>query len=44
LGGTIESGNDIETAIHEIAGTKVANLLPNRNQGILVNHQIIFFG
>ncbi len=33
-------------AIHEIAGTKVANLLPNRNQGILgfeKNHQIIFF-
>ena len=39
LGGTIESGNDIETAIHDIAGTKVANLQPNRNQGILVNHQ-----
>ncbi|CAB4376556.1 unnamed protein product [Rhizophagus irregularis] len=33
LGFTIESGDDIEAAIHDIAGTKVANLLPNRNQG-----------
>ncbi|CAB4492176.1 unnamed protein product [Rhizophagus irregularis] len=33
LGCTIESGDDIEAAIHDIAGTKVANLLPNRNQG-----------
>ncbi|CAB4407967.1 unnamed protein product [Rhizophagus irregularis] len=33
LGCTIESGDDIEAAIHEIAGTKVANLLPNRDQG-----------
>ncbi|GES75262.1 hypothetical protein GLOIN_2v1834394 [Rhizophagus clarus] len=33
LGGTIESGDDIEIAIHDIAGTKIANLLPNRNQG-----------
>ncbi|CAG8728358.1 6798_t:CDS:2, partial [Rhizophagus irregularis] len=32
LGCTIESGDDIEAAIHDIAGTKVANLLPNRNQ------------
>jgi len=33
LGGTIESGDDIETAIHNIARTRVANLLSNRNQG-----------
>ncbi|CAB4410646.1 unnamed protein product [Rhizophagus irregularis] len=33
LGCTIESGDDIEAAIYDIAGTKVANLLPNRNQG-----------
>ncbi|CAB4375882.1 unnamed protein product [Rhizophagus irregularis] len=33
LGCIIESGDDIEAAIHDIAGTKVANLLPNRNQG-----------
>ncbi|GBB84692.1 hypothetical protein RclHR1_11280002 [Rhizophagus clarus] len=32
LGCTIKSGDDIEAAIHDIAGTKVANLLPNRNQ------------
>ncbi|RGB23971.1 hypothetical protein C1646_773743 [Rhizophagus diaphanus] len=32
LGSKIESGNDIEEAIHGIAGTKVANLLPNRDQ------------
>jgi len=33
LGGTIESGDDIETAMHNIAGARVANLLPKRNQG-----------
>ncbi|CAB4386655.1 unnamed protein product [Rhizophagus irregularis] len=33
LGCTIESGDDIEAVIHEIAGTKVANLLLNRDQG-----------
>ncbi|RHZ54903.1 hypothetical protein Glove_421g102 [Diversispora epigaea] len=32
LGNRIEKGNDIETAINEIAGTKVANIVPNRNQ------------
>ncbi len=46
LDGTIESDNDIEIAIHEIAGIRVANLLPNCNQGISVfekNYQVIFF-
>ncbi|GES77856.1 hypothetical protein GLOIN_2v1472586 [Rhizophagus clarus] len=33
LGCTIESGDDIEAAIHDIVGTKVANLLLNCNQG-----------
>ncbi|RIA93670.1 hypothetical protein C1645_819078 [Glomus cerebriforme] len=31
-GDTIESSNDIETAIHNITETKVANLQPNHNQ------------
>ena len=34
-------GDDIETAIHDIAGTKVANLMPNRNQGIPIIEEII---
>ncbi|GBC10581.1 hypothetical protein RclHR1_09740006 [Rhizophagus clarus] len=39
--GTIESSDHIEIAIHDIAGTKVANLLPNRNQDISIIKEII---
>jgi len=34
LGCELESGEDIEKAIKDIAGTHVANLAPNRSQGI----------
>ena len=36
LGSNIESGDDIEEAIKHIAGTHVANLEPNRSNGMFI--------
>lgn len=40
MGFDIQTGKDIESAIQNIRGTSVAQLVPNRDRGILYNYKI----